>query len=80
MAEPWKCPECGLILAPWVSEHRCDGGGAVPASVTPPSPAGGGFLSVTTPGTWTTTNVTSGTTAAMTWVPEVVTTAIRSAA
>ena len=23
-ADGWRCPECGLILAPSVTEHRCD--------------------------------------------------------
>src|SRR5512146_721852 len=24
MPDGWRCPECGLILAPSVTEHRCD--------------------------------------------------------
>lgn len=24
MADGWRCPECGTILAPTVTEHRCD--------------------------------------------------------
>ena len=36
-ADGWRCPECGLILAPSVTEHRCDPPTAgVPAFVPPP--------------------------------------------
>lgn len=24
MPDGWRCPECGIILAPSVTEHRCD--------------------------------------------------------
>jgi len=24
MPDGWRCPECGLILAPTITEHRCD--------------------------------------------------------
>ena len=47
MADGWRCPECHLILAPDVREHRCDppeSGGVparpVPAPYTPPSSSG----------------------------------------
>jgi hypothetical protein len=44
MAEGWKCPDCGLILAPHVNEHRCDppGGVSVRPVVAPYGPGGGG--------------------------------------
>lgn len=36
-ADGWRCPECGLILAPAVTEHRCDPPSAgVPAFRPPP--------------------------------------------
>ena len=36
-ADGWRCPECGLILAPTVSEHRCDPPSAgVPAAKPDP--------------------------------------------
>lgn len=36
-ADGWRCPECGVILAPSVTEHRCDPPTAgVPASLPPP--------------------------------------------
>ncbi len=40
----WRCPECGLILAPSVTEHRCQppADGITVAPVTPPAPAPGG--------------------------------------
>jgi hypothetical protein len=41
---PWKCPECGLILAPHVSEHRCEppeGGVSARPVVAPYSPSTG---------------------------------------
>ena len=42
MATGWSCPECGLVLAPHVNEHRCDppsGGVAVRPVVAPYSPS-----------------------------------------
>jgi len=39
MADGWRCPECGLILAPSVAQHRCDPPGAgVTTTVTPYEP------------------------------------------
>ena len=71
--EPWTCPQCGVILAPHVDEHRCDGGSAVPAKPAPITPPGSGTLTVTSPPFapnttvvypqtwWTATNVPSAT-------------------
>jgi len=42
MAEGWKCPECSLVLAPHITEHRCDpptaGVTAVPSGPRSPWP------------------------------------------
>jgi hypothetical protein len=44
MATGWSCPECGLVLAPHVDEHRCappEGGVSVRPVVAPYSPSSG---------------------------------------
>jgi hypothetical protein len=46
MATGWSCPECGLILAPHVNEHRCDppeAGVSVRPVVAPHSPSTGTY-------------------------------------
>ncbi len=49
-ATGWKCPECGLILAPSVTEHRCDppSAGIAAPVITPFEPP-----STSTTVTWT---------------------------
>jgi hypothetical protein len=27
--QPWVCPQCSTVMAPWVAEHRCPGEGGV---------------------------------------------------
>jgi hypothetical protein len=45
MQTGWRCGDCKTILAPWVQEHRCDGGGAVvTANVTQRPPASPAIL------------------------------------
>ena len=54
MAAGWECPKCGLILAPSVTEHRCDPPSAgVPAAITRTGPSSGSGTSTATfpPGT-----------------------------
>jgi hypothetical protein len=46
MADGWRCPECHLILAPDVREHRCDppeAGVSVRPVVAPYSPSTGTY-------------------------------------
>ena len=38
-ADGWRCPECGTILAPSVTEHRCEPPSAG-APAVPPAPDG----------------------------------------
>jgi hypothetical protein len=55
MADGWRCPECHLILAPDVREHRCDppeAGVSVRPVVAPYSPSSGETR------TWTSPNIT----------------------
>jgi len=56
MADGWRCPECHVILAPHVDEHRCDPGsaGVTAVSPSPPYSPSTGTMTVT-PGTryWT---------------------------
>ena len=44
MADGWRCPECALILAPDVREHRCEPppGGVAALPVTGGGGGGGG--------------------------------------
>jgi hypothetical protein len=35
MPDGWRCPECGLILAPSVTEHRCNPPSAGVLAVAP---------------------------------------------
>ncbi len=37
-ASGWRCPECGLILAPSVTEHRCEPPTAGVPAFRPPPP------------------------------------------
>jgi hypothetical protein len=69
MADGWRCPECHLILAPDVREHRCEppeAGVSVRPVVAPYSPSGGATtwtppnITVTPGGTYTGTIWTSG--------------------
>ena len=57
MSTPWKCPECGVILAPHVSEHRCDppaaGVTALPFTGGPAGSTGTSISTATLPGTIT---------------------------
>ena len=47
MTAGWSCPECGLVLAPHVTEHRCDppsaGSGGVTVTPWAPSSGSGGI-------------------------------------
>ena len=50
MADGWRCPECALILAPHVNEHRCDpdpGGVSVRPVVAPYEPPSSASVSYT---------------------------------
>lgn len=63
MADGWRCPECALILAPDVREHRCDppeGGVAVRPVVAPYAPSGGTYAWPTGTGISVTPGVTYG--------------------
>jgi hypothetical protein len=40
IADGWRCPECSLILAPSVTEHRCDPPSAGVLAVKPDPDAG----------------------------------------
>jgi hypothetical protein len=61
MAEGWSCPQCGLVLAPHVNEHRCDppeaGTVALPYIGDPPGSGSMSISTATLPGT-VTVNVT----------------------
>lgn len=79
MAEPWQCPACKTWIRPDVTEHRCEGGSAVPAIVPGPSPTGGVSMS-TLPEGWTITTNMPATTGTTAWVPQIVQTALLSVA
>ena len=66
MADGWRCPECGLILAPSVAQHRCDPPSAEVTTVTPyEPPSGSGTISITEPNISITGTTYSGTVVSM---------------
>ncbi len=79
---PWKCPECGGMVAPHVDVHWCgkpDGGVTARRPAAPRSPFAGASVTTTLPPGTTVTLNAGGTGAGLAWVgergPELVTTA-----
>ena len=60
MADGWRCPECHVILAPHVSEHRCDPPDAAVPAATPAPPYSPSAGTAVWPSTGTAVYTTTG--------------------